>query len=161
MELNRFDSPTPFGNMIGFESIDIDDTFATMRNTPVLGLMDAPVPVPVPVPVTVPVLEHATIFKAKDMQEAMDEVVNRYSQGMTFRKIRREAGEAWRRKFPNTAPTGAFQAFIKDAMAGVRESHPNSSHQDRMKVIGRMWAESKPAKQMVGVKRNNAAIANA
>ena len=84
------------------------------------------------------------------LRRALDSVVSEYGNGSGMRgsRFKREAIQAWERKYPKTLTD--FQLFTKDNMAGVREAHPNGTHADHMKIIGKLWKTVKP--QSIGQK---------
>jgi hypothetical protein len=105
-------------------------------------------------------LETANAFKLDDLRDALDGVVKDYGDKVTLRKFKREAGMAWQRKFPGNEPQGAFQAFIKNNIGTVRENNRELSHQDHMRMVGKMWSDNKKNKTrfynetIIGNKRN-------
>ena len=98
-------------------------------------------------------LGYANKFPLDDLQGALDNIVRVYSFGLTQRKFKREASNAWERRFPTPDKmlSNTFQAFIKENMETVRASNPGMTHQDHMKILGKLWADSKP--RLTGVKR--------
>jgi len=102
---------------------------------------------------------NANVFKVDDLRNALDGIVKDFGDNITLRKFRREASMAWQRKYPdNNAPQGAFQAFIKNNIANVRENNKDMSHQDHMRMVGKMWSDNKKTRfyqeTLTGNKRN-------
>ena len=88
-----------------------------------------------------------------NLETALDNIVRVYSHGLSLRKFKKEATNAWERKFPspNKMIRGAFQEFVKDNLNEVRYNNPEMSHQDHMRLIGQMWGDKKP--KLSGLKR--------
>lgn len=108
--------------------------------------VSTPIPIPNPPTASITVKEKVQ-FKLEDMRDALDGIVNKYGTYVTLRKFKREAGMAWQRKFPTaTLPQGAFQAFIKSTIGNVRDENPNASHQEHMRLVGKMWADNKKSR---------------
>lgn len=80
-------------------------------------------------------------------------IVDKIGNKITFMRFKKEAVKAWIRKYPDAKKQmNKFQLFVKDNIKDVRANNPNMSHGDHMKMLGRMWNDTKP--QIVGTKRS-------
>jgi hypothetical protein len=55
---------------------------------------------------------------------------------------------AWTRKAPADAKTnqiGDYQSFIKNNISNVRMAKPDDSHKKHMRIVGKLWRDSKGA----------------
>jgi hypothetical protein len=81
-----------------------------------------------------------------DLRRAMDALVARFHH-VPLARFKKEAGNAWRRKYPDSAvPMRDFQAFVKANIKGVRSANPDASHADHMRAVGQMWRTTKKRK---------------
>lgn len=79
------------------------------------------------------------------LRKAMQRMIEVYGgeDDRAYKRFMCEARKAWKTKFPSTKRKGPFQDFIKHHMSAVCEKYPDTSHKERMILLGKMWKDTK------------------
>lgn len=64
---------------------------------------------------------------------------------VSLKMFKAMAVEAWNRKHPEGIPkkANAYTEFVKANMQSVRDTHPNNTHEEHMKIMGQLWKKNK------------------
>lgn len=99
--------------------------------------------VPPAVPIAPPAgPTHATL------RDAMARAVDACPPGTTLATFRKAALDAWRASRPapaktNPAQENPFHPFLREHIAAVRRDNPDATHNEHMKILGKMWKGTK------------------
>lgn len=82
-------------------------------------------------------------------------MINNTGDKITLMRIKKEVTRAWLRKHPDSKRNmNKFQEYVRDNIKQIRANNPTLSHADHMRLLGRMWNDTKPPKMSItGLKR--------
>jgi HMG (high mobility group) box len=68
-----------------------------------------------------------------------------------FSWYRRQMIRAWDSKYPNSRTIHGYHVFVKEKLSDLKAAHPQLTHGDHMKLLGKMWKETNPSRKRARV----------